>query len=446
MLMKWLIFWISLLMVTECQSINNNELTTPTKSAPTKTVLVRRLLPQITKEPLLAIFLKQGKLILIKLARDGVATINNQDIKIPKGKVLFRLTPEGITSDVTGSQILGNRVHVKVPYVPNIATFETKVFPPFGPPKKLALIGEPEILYDPVSNQIVLVELLGLESYLKGVLPTEINPKWPLEAIKAQAVIARTYTMDRYLRRFEQIWHLHWHFSVDMAYGGMKRLNNRMKVALMQTKGQLLATRGLPIPAFFHACSGGRTQSAINFRPELLGADNVTQVLQVMPSVVDPYAIKGAKNLRMLRTHVNWHTKLSLVTVNVRLKKWMRDHPDDYVPIGTITSVRMGERFRDSGRLKTVIIQHRLEDQELETAFSAGTFRLAVNPGVVRSTDWHSCVLSKNGKSLSIRGRGYGHGVGLSQVSAYQMAREGFSAGNIVRHFYPGAKLVQWWR
>ncbi|KOR29710.1 hypothetical protein TI03_01630 [Achromatium sp. WMS1] len=476
MQIKWLTIALILIVLTldGCQSSSNNHkiastvqhqpvnvIKTPTTTKeqtiqqPSKTVKrtteskptsVTRQLPQITQEPLIAVYLKRGSLIVLTLARDGVVTVNNTTINIPKGKLKFKLTANGIVSNVTGSQTLGDRVYIKVPYLPDTATFRTKVFPPFGKPERLAFIGEPEILYDPLSRKLILVELVGLEDYLRGVLPTEISPKWPLEAIKAQAVVARSYTLDRYLRRFDQIWHLHWHFTVDMAYSGLKQLNYRMAVALKQTRGQLITTNKLPVPAFFHACSGGRTENGRNFRPELMGADGVTSVLQVMPSVNDPYAIRGARSLNLLRTHIDWQTTLSLSEVNIRLHKWMREHPDDRIPLGKVQSVHIGERFYDSERLKTVLIRHTLNNQKVETALSATMFRLAVGPGKVRSTNWQSCVLSTDSKSLLIRGQGYGHGVGLSQVSAYQMAQEGHNAGNIVRYFYPNAKLTQWWQ
>ena len=92
-----------------------------------------------------------------------------------------------------------------------------------------------------------------------------------------------------------------------------------------------------------------------------------------------------------------------------------------------------------SGRARRVHLRH----GGRETAISAHGLRMALGPGVVRSTLWDQCLL-ENGE-LRISGRGYGHGVGLPQASAWAMAREGQLAPAILQTYYAGAALRRRW-
>jgi peptidoglycan hydrolase-like amidase len=317
--------------------------------------------------------------------------------------------------------------------------------PPGGKPVRMNFAGMPEIHLDPASRKAQLVERIGMEDYLASVLATEVNPSWPLEALKAQAVAARSYALDRYLQADDQPWQLHWHYTVDMAYGGMKAAPRAIVSTMAQTRGQTLVHQGLPVPALFHACSGGKTESAKHFRPDLTGADGVTDMTAVMPAVDDPAGITGAEALGFTNTHLNWRAEVPLARITAGLKDWAADHPLDRLAFGTVVAVRMATRFNDSGRVATVTVRHLLGNKELDSEFSAADFRLAVGPGLVRSTNWTRCA-NVGGGVVVIEGRGYGHGVGMSQVSAYQLARTGSTAADIVKRFYPGAELVQLWR
>jgi SpoIID/LytB domain protein len=417
-----------------------NEITT----APSK-----RQLPRITAEPSIAVLLASGPEVTLTLPRGGtlmVGAAGGDSITVASGVFRAKATGKGLTTSATGARFLGDKIIIQVRPAAGAANFTVSVTSPHGQTQTLSLSGQPEIAIDKASRKAVLVERVGLEQYLRGVLPTEISPSWPLEAIKAQAVVARTYTLDRYLTRFDQPWQLHWHYTVDMAYGGIKTLSNRMAVALDQTRGQLLAAHGLPVPALFHACSGGRTESAQNFRPNLTGADNVTPMSDVMPVIDDAYAKNGAAALGMLNTHINWRVQIPMSTVSDNLEKWLAAHPEEHLRVENVSSVRVHERFRDSGRVATVMVRHRKDGREIETPINAVIFRLAVGPAQLRSTNWTKCVIANaQGGLLVIEGIGFGHGVGMSQVSAYQMAKEGKAAGDIMNYFYPGAKLVQWW-
>jgi SpoIID/LytB domain protein len=423
-----------------------NPVDAPAVVTPTAPVKQPRRLPRITAEPLIGVLLATGPEVTLTLPRGGTIVQAGNRHPVAAGELRVRATGKGLTTSATGTRLLGDQLAIQVKPAANAPTFSATLDVPFGKPQTLSFSGQPEVAIDTASRKALLIERVGLEQYLKGVLPTEISPSWPLEAIKAQAVAARSYTLDRYLVNLDQPWQLHWHYTVDQAYGGLKPLPNRMAVALEQTRGQLLAMQQLPVPALFHACSGGRTENARNFRANLTAADNVTDMTVAMPSVEDPDAIAGAEALGMSATHLDWRCEIPMATVSANLQKWASTHPEDRMRIGTVTSVRPVDRFSDSGRVATVTIRHLLNNRETDTVIPAATFRLAVGPGQIRSTNWKRCVVaSAKGGTLVIEGRGFGHGVGMSQVSAYQMAKTGSAAGDILKRFYPGAGLVQWW-
>ncbi len=424
--------------------------TTPevvTPAGPPPTGPVKRQLPTITSEPLIGVLLASGPEVALKLPRGAIIQHAGERLVIPAGNLRVRATGNGLMTNLTGPALFGQSMRIQVQPIANGPTFSAELDPPFGKPQLLSFSGQPEVVIDQASRKAQLIERVGLEQYLRGVLPTEISPNWPFESIKAQAVVARSYTLDRYLVNHRNPWQLHWHYTVDMAYGGLKPLNNRMAVALDQTRGQLIVAHNLPVPALFHACSGGQTESATNFRPQLTGADNITDMTAVMPSVADPAGILGAEALGMSTTHVNWRVQIPMTTVSANLQKWTANHPEERLRLGDVVAVRTINRFADSNRVAKVLIRHIKNNQEIDSEMSAASFRLAVGPGQVRSTNWTKCVVaSAQGGILVVEGRGFGHGVGMSQVSAYHMARTGSSAGDIMAAFYPGSKLVQWWR
>ncbi|HEX3134136.1 MAG TPA: SpoIID/LytB domain-containing protein [Planctomycetota bacterium] len=432
------------------QATEPPSIATPTEPAPTPLLPApgkqARHLPRINSEPLIGVLLADAPEVVLTLPRGGTIIGGAERYQVPAGSLTVRTTGKGLTSSATGKNLLGEHISIQVRPAAGVPTFTTQPEVPFGKPTLLSFSGQPEVVIDKASRKAMLIERVGLEQYLKGVLPTEISPSWPLEAIKAQAVAARSYTVDRYLVNLDQPWQLHWHYTVDMAYGGLKPVPDRMAVALDQTRGQLLAIGSLPVPALFHACSGGRTESAHNFRPDLTGADGVTDMTAAMPSVADPDGITGAEALGFSTTHLNWQASIPLATVTSGLQKWATTHPDDHLRIGQVVAVRTLNRFADSDRVAKVTVRHLLNNREIDSEISAATLRLAVGPGQIRSTNWTRCVTaSAKGGTLVIEGHGYGHGVGLSQVSAYQMARTGSAASDILKRFYPGAGLVQWW-
>jgi SpoIID/LytB domain protein len=263
-----------------------------------------------------------------------------------------------------------------------------------------------------------------------------------MEALRAQAVVARSYAADRFLQNWERSWQLHWHYTVDMAYPGWSPDAGRARDAIQTTHGELLMYAGQPLPALFHASSGGRTASIEEIKPGLTLADGHTDPAPALAPVDDPAAKDGAKALNLSKSHWQWSASFPLDQVENEVKTWLSSRPNRGA-IGVLKAVKIIDRHEPSGRVATVAIVSRVNGKDETLRLPANEFRMAIGPVDLKSTLWTRCEVRK--KRLVIEGRGFGHGVGLSQVSAWWLAKSGLNAEEILKRFYPQADIRRSW-
>jgi stage II sporulation protein D len=256
------------------------------------------------------------------------------------------------------------------------------------------------------------VKSLPLETYLQGVVAAEMEPSWPLAALEAQAIVARTFTV----KKLEEgkLPNRDAQASTDpkefQAYNAAK-VNDRVKEAVQNTRGQVLTHRGETIMAWFHAASGGKTATpseGLNYKGE--ATPYVTPVTDVQPEPVQAWS----------RTFSNAQVSEACETQGIS--------------VGTITSIKIGRRG-PSGRAETLIVNGK--------EVSAPALRLAIGGTAMRSTLLDEVRMQ--GDSIVMRGRGYGHGVGMSQWGAWLMAQRGKSAKDIVTYYYKGVDVQTFW-
>ncbi len=388
----------------------------------------------IDREPVIGLLLTQAREVRFSLL---VSARLADGRTLPAGPVSVLAEGAGVRISGLGVVPSGSELTPQGPP----PTFSTTVGVPGF--KAQALNGSGAIALVRSGADVLLIERLGLEQYLLCVLPVEMNPNWPLEALKAQAVAARTYSAARYVERLHQPWQLHWHFTVDMAYGGWRAPSSKVATAVAQTRGDLLLWHNLPFEALFHASSGGRTELATRVKPDLRGPDG-SQLGAVMGVVDDPSCEGGARGLNLSASHWRWKADLPLAAVGPSLLAWGRDRARPAIAFGAVESISIGGRYPDSGRVATVQVRHRLGKRQVTTTMSGQDFRMAVGPGKLRSTWWDRCTMAgPKADVLVIEGRGFGHGVGLSQISAWKMAGEHATAAEILARFYPGATLLK---
>lgn len=259
---------------------------------------------------------------------------------------------------------------------------------------------------------LCVVNVLDLESYVKGVLYHEVSHKWPIDAIKAQAVASRTYAM--YQR--EVMKGKDYDLTADTSsqvYGGYASEQHRTNRAANFTKDEVLTFRGRFFPAYFHATCGGMTENAgelwrIDLAP--LKGERVCSFCQESP-------------------HYYWSTPIELKALQKKLgSSWKLK--------GQLKNISITQR-NATGRVRTLELK---DDKGARMSISAKDFRNLAGPDAIRSTNF-SIVMEQN-KAI-FNGRGWGHGAGLCQWGAFGMSKKGYGYKEILAFYYPGAEIVK---
>ena len=256
------------------------------------------------------------------------------------------------------------------------------------------------------------IKEMELEEYLEGVLAGEIYNSWSLEALKAQAILARTYTVY-FLQNLKSKYEgadISNDIAEAQAYDASK-INEAIKLAVAETRGKIIVSDGAPIQAWFHSNSGGVTTKAdtgLNF----IGEENYTK------SVQSPENQNNSQNF-------TWTVKFDKSEILSALRSMG-------VSVNSISDFRVGQKDA-SGRATTFLMGG--------AEFSANTFRSKIGSTKMKSTLISNIVVSSS--SIVIEGNGYGHGVGMSQWGAKIMADEGKTAEEIIEHYFDNVSIVQ---
>lgn len=256
------------------------------------------------------------------------------------------------------------------------------------------------------------VKTMPLETYLEGVVAAEMDPNWPLAALEAQAIVARTFTLKK--TQEGRIPSRGTEASTDpkefQAYDET-RVNDKVKQAVRNTRGQVITYQGKPINAWFHASSGGKTATpdeGLGFKKESA-----------------PYAASVA-DVQQEPAHT-WAARFSTDEV-------LRAVRSQGIELGSIASIQIG-RKGPSGRAETL----RINGKEV----SAPSLRLALGSEKMRSTLLDEVRLK--GSTVYMKGRGYGHGVGMSQWGAWLLAQRGKNALDIVNYYFKNVRVDKMW-
>ncbi len=257
-------------------------------------------------------------------------------------------------------------------------------------------------------GRVTAINEVGLEAYLYGVIKPEIDPKWPAEAVKAQAVAARTLAVERVSASGARSPAAGYDLPATtdaQVYLGAAAEDPAATAAVDATRGVVVTYQGLPIFAAYHSNSGGHTEDSENVW------GTVYPYLRGLP---DPYAL-GAPG-------ASWSARLPLATVATQLRR-------GGVEIPGLHGLLPG-RMTPWGRAITVRL---LADEGQTREIGANRFRLLVGPEVLRSTMF---TIYHQGPDVEFTGRGAGHGVGLDQWGARAMASVGFTYEQILEYYY----------
>ena len=248
---------------------------------------------------------------------------------------------------------------------------------------------------------LYIVNELPIEEYVKDVVAAEVGHDWDMEALKAQAVTSRTYAVYQKMMSTDSVYQIA-SSVINQVYKGSSP-DARIAYAVSQTNGEILTFEGKPIEAFYHSTSGGKTEN-----PEEVFGKSYPYLRSVeSPCDLSPYST------------------------------WEKDIPREEIEkalnIPGIREISI-KSYTSTGRVKQLAIR----THSGVVAVNATDLRKALGWSRLPSTKF---TLSSHKDSFLFKGSGYGHGVGLCQWGALQMAREGKSYRDILSLYYPGTTI-----
>ncbi len=265
------------------------------------------------------------------------------------------------------------------------------------------------------------VEEVDLEQYLYHVVSAEMPADFELEALKAQAVVARTYTLFKAQNKKHENADIcdestccqAWISKEDRLarWEEEKRESNWQKIeqCVQETRGKIVTYNKEPINAFFHSNSGGRTELPVN----VWGGSDFPY-LQVVETA-------GEEGYKQYASEV----ELSKEELLEKLKEKYADIQIDFAKDEEIKILE----YTDSNRVKTVQFgNHQLSGVETRTLLG------------LKSTNFE---ISKEAETIKFKVKGYGHGVGMSQTGADTLAKQGKNYEEIIHHFYANVEIQE---
>ncbi|MBN1587399.1 MAG: SpoIID/LytB domain-containing protein [Candidatus Omnitrophica bacterium] len=259
---------------------------------------------------------------------------------------------------------------------------------------------------------LTVINEVGVENYLAGVMRGELPKGWPAAAYEAQAIASRTFALYRTVERFDRDYALTSDVS-SQVYEGKSAETWASNKAVRKTAGKVLTWEGRIFPAFYHSDSGGHTQSAHH----LWKVD-----IAPLAGVPSPYG-EGSPyahwEFSVKAAGLGWAFRQKGYAFQGGVEDWEILDRDVSGRIQRIRFIGSGEPLTLSGaQLREVLGVSRLRSTQVE--------------------------LRKEGELIFFAGSGWGHGVGMSQWGAYDMANQGYSAEEILAHYYPGAQIRDW--
>lgn len=255
-----------------------------------------------------------------------------------------------------------------------------------------------------------VIAILPLEQYLVGTVAGEMPANWPLEALKAQAVVSRSYAAIQLRRNSARSYDLT-SDTRDQVFVQIDQDHQRILQAVRLTRGIVLSANGEVVETFFHSTCGGATERAINVWPA---------AAQSFPTVECGFC--------SLSPASRWTLKLSPEELATQLKAG--GFKEDKVVALDV------KRRSESGRAVLIEARGQLDRLSLD----GNTFRRLLGYTVLKSTRF---AVRLDEGSYIFEGQGYGHGVGLCQWGARGMALQGRTAEEILDFYYPGTTRVR---
>ncbi|MEG1166194.1 MAG: SpoIID/LytB domain-containing protein [Oscillospiraceae bacterium] len=257
-----------------------------------------------------------------------------------------------------------------------------------------------------VGNKLTVINVLDLEDYIKGVVPYEMSPSWPLEALKAQALCARTYFASS--SNYGQYGFDLTGDTYSQAYLGTERANSATDAAVDATAGKYITYNGKLCSTFYFSSDGGGTEDCENI---------FVAALPYLRGVIDPYEQDVPASMNSY-------------------KSWQREFTGEQLAAkvglsGAVVSV--SPEYSDTNNVIRLTLSNASGDSKTLTKYACCT---GLSLPSVHYT------ITQSGNTFVIDGSGWGHNVGMSQWGAYSMAKNhGMNANQIIKFYFTGVKI-----
>ena len=244
-------------------------------------------------------------------------------------------------------------------------------------------------------EDLTVVNFIGIEDYTKGVLPNEMASDWPLEALKAQAVVARTYAIAN-LNKFRSYGFDLSNDTSSQVYRGLRSATEKTDRAVDETAGEFVRYEGQLCTVYYFAADGGATEDSENVWTE--------SAVPYLRGVKDPY-----------EADIEFYCKSWRLTVP---KDQVGEITTVYTPIGNVLSVTVNGKTYTKDGVRTFL-------RNLGASYTSRHF-----------------TVTENGDNYVIQGGGYGHNLGMSQWGAYSMAeKHNMTYDQIISFYFTGATV-----
>ncbi|NLW22730.1 MAG: SpoIID/LytB domain-containing protein [Tissierellia bacterium] len=325
-----------------------------------------------------------------------------------------------------------------------------------------------------VNNSLSVINYIHLEDYLYGVVPMEMPASFEMEALKAQAVAARTYALKNINKHGKEGYDL-CDTTHCQVYGGLDGEHERTNRAVDETEGIVITYNGKVIDALYHSNSGGHTEDSVevwgNSVPYLIG-------------VKDEFSIgypNSTWEIRLTSDHIN--TKL--IQNNIYIGELIDMEILASSPNGRVSKLKVigtsGETVLNKSKIREILGPNELKSTwfTIKKEGDRGTTKtvyaidgeslepisININDTYILGEDNKSTPSKISNNRLIIRGRdsnieienrpiyntgnfiiegkGYGHGLGMSQWGAQGMAKLGYSYEDILKHYYTDVEIIK---
>lgn len=429
------------------------------------------------KQPILRVglFLSQTE---VNIGGDGTFKIYNlksNNLISEEHNKIVKLLPHAKGIEISGKGVYSGPIKI-------IPVGNAKIIVVFSG-QKYRYRGSIEIDFDKEQRKLNIINIIGIEEYLYGVLKKEISPRWPAEVLKAQAIAARTFAifnMDKYIDEGYNICAS----TNSQAYGGVNHEDPLTNKAVDETRGVIMTYKGKLINAVYHSDSGGYTEDSENVWGSFL-----------------PYlrSVKSKFEEKVSPPHHTWSYSINVKDLTEKLQK------QGYT-VNSVVSIEAANKS-ETGRISELVF---ITDKKEVINMKANNFRSLIGVGLIRSTlfsikvigkeieiakdtedkkeiedkeeqrkstkeileqkeDWTikellelmkknkeerekekkvevseaEIVKSNTPLTFVFSGLGNGHGVGMSQWGAYGMAVQGSGYQDILKYYYQGINITK---